>query len=164
VDLREIVSAAHSALQALIESRRLDVTFKVPRYPVVVHGDARQLERVVSNLVSNAVKFTEDGGIVRCTLRQIGRNARLEVSDNGIGIPEDEQDKLFTRFFRSSTAQEHAIPGSGLGLTIVASIVRGHGGKLSVVSAHMDGATFTVDLPVNARRPGLTGIPDQPRR
>jgi signal transduction histidine kinase len=164
VDLREIVSSAHSALRALIDSRRLDVTFKVPSHPVLVHGDARHLERVVSNLVSNAVKFTEDGGTVRCTLRQIGRMARLEVSDNGIGIPVDEQDKLFTRFFRSSTAQEQAIQGSGLGLTIVESIVRGHGGKISVVSAHMDGATFTVDLPLNARRPSLANIPDQPTR
>ena len=70
------------------------------------------------------------------------------MSDNGLGIPEAEQARLFTRFFRSSTAQEHAIQGSGLGLTIVDSIVQIHGGEISVDSEHMVGSTFTVNLPL----------------
>ena len=84
---------------------------------------------------------------------------RLAVSDNGLGIPEEEQPELFTRFFRSSTAHEHAIPGSGLGLTIVDSIVQGHGGDISVVSEHMAGSTFTVNLPANGLRAWLTNRP-----
>ena len=79
------------------------------------------------------------------------------MSDNGIGIPEAEQRDLFTRFFRSSTATEHAIQGSGLGLAIVQSIARGHGGEVSVRSAHLQGATFTVELPLAHRgAPRLT--------
>ena len=70
------------------------------------------------------------------------------MADNGLGIPEAEQHDLFTRFFRSSTAHEHAIQGSGLGLTIVDSIVKGHDGDISVVSGHLDGSTFTVTLPL----------------
>lgn len=162
VDLCEVVSSAQSALLVLIEARHLEVSFEVPPSRLVVRGDARHLERLVSNLVTNAMKFTADGGRVRCSLQLIGGIARLEVSDSGIGIPKAEQGDLFTRFFRSSTAQEHAIPGSGLGLTIVESIVRSHGGKISVASAHMRGATFTVDLPLKASQANLTNLPVRP--
>ncbi len=152
VDLREVVESAHAVLLAVIDSSHLDVQFEVPPDPVIVHGDARHLERMLTNLVTNAVKFTDPGGHVSCTLTVIGTKARIEVRDTGIGIPLSEQDQLFTRFFRSSTAQEQAIPGSGLGLTIVDTIVRGHGGTISVVSAHMQGTTFTVDLPLIVAR------------
>ena len=117
---------------------------------MTVSGDLRSLESLVSDLVSNAVKFTEDGGWVRCVLDVDDGHARLVVSDNGLGIPEAEQRDLFTRFFRSTTAHEHAIQGSGLGLTIVDSIVKGHGGEIAVVSEHMVGSTFTVHLPLVA--------------
>ena len=115
-DLVDVVWAAQAALEPLIDSRDLAVTFETPPEPVEMRGDARSLESVVSNLVTNALKFTEDGGWVHCTLRVVDGRARLEVSDNGLGIPEAEQRDLFTRFFRSSTAQERAIQGSGLGL------------------------------------------------
>ncbi len=151
VDLVEVVLAAQTALHAPIEGRRLEVTFEMPPAPVVIDGDARHLERLVSNLLTNAVKFTEDGGWVRCTLHSEGGMARLAVSDNGIGIPEDEQAQLFTRFFRSSAAQRQEIAGSGLGLSIIASIADNHGGKVSVVSAQDHGTTFVVDLPLQLR-------------
>ncbi len=148
VDLCEVLSSAHFALQSVISARELDVTFETPAHPVVISGDARNLERMVTNLVSNAVKFTSDGGWVRCRLREVDGVAQLEISDNGLGIPEDEQGELFTRFFRSSTALKHAIQGTGLGLTIVASIAHSHDGDVTVVSAHMGGTTFTVKLPM----------------
>ena len=143
-----VVSAAQATLQPVYGTRLLEVTFAVPSTPVMRAGDPQSLEWLVSNLVSNAVKFTGDGGWVRCTLEVDDDQARLEVSDNGLGIPEAEQRDLFTRFFRSTTAHEHAIQGSGLGLTIVDSIVQGHGGEISVRSEHMVGSTFTVHLPL----------------
>ncbi len=103
---------------------------------------------VVANLLGNAVKFTLAGGWVRCRLGVDGARAVLEVSDNGLGIPDEEQQALFTRFFRASPAHTHAIQGSGLGLTIVSSIVKSHGGEISVVSEHLRGSTFTVSLPL----------------
>jgi signal transduction histidine kinase len=156
VDLGEVVRAAGSALAGLFESRRLEVTFEVPATPVVMAGDARYLERLVSNLLTNAVKFTADGGWVRCILRRDGGTARLEVKDNGIGIPEAEQGDLFTRFFRSSTARRKSIPGSGLGLNIIESIAHNHGGTVSVVSAPGRGSTFVVELPLLALGTTLT--------
>ena len=147
VDLRDVVSSARRALQPWIEGRRLTTRFHLPTTPIVVEGDAVQLEQVVCNLVSNALKFTEDGGTVECALDIEGPQARLTVSDDGIGIPENEQPGLFTRFFRSSTATDRAIQGTGLGLSIASSIVRSHGGAISVVSAPGVGTQVRVDLP-----------------
>jgi signal transduction histidine kinase len=148
VDLGKVVLAAQYALERAIAAKRLDVTFEIPSGPTIIRGDAANLESLVTNLVSNALKFTNEGGWVRCALQVVSGTAQLTVSDNGLGIPLAEQRDLFTRFFRSSTAQEHAIQGSGLGLTIVDSIVQSHGGDISVVSEHLGGSTFTVNLPL----------------
>ena len=148
VDLGEVVAAVRSSLATVIADRHLVVTFEIPDQPVVVHGDAPDLEAVVSNLVSNALKFTEDGGWVRCVLDLESETARIEVTDNGIGIPWAEQASLFTRFFRSSSAQQQHIQGSGLGLAIVRGIVESHGGDVRVVSEHRRGSSFTVNLPL----------------
>ena len=151
VDLTKAVLEAEYTLERAIAARDLDVSFEIPSEPVIVLGDAANLESLVTNLVGNALKFTKDGGWVRCTLSASHGTARLTVSDNGLGIPLAEQRDLFTRFFRSSTAQEHAIQGSGLGLTIVDSIVQRHGGDISVASQHLSGSTFTVNLPLANR-------------
>lgn len=153
LDLRHVVSRAREALGPMLAGRTLDMRFHVPDGTVPVLGDAGQLERVVLNLVGNAVKFTEDGGRVECTLSTADGLAEVRVSDTGIGIPEEEQGALFTRFFRSSTAQERAIQGTGLGLSIVQSIVHSHGGEISIRSAHLVGTEVRVRLPlVPARR------------
>lgn len=151
VDLRDVISSARRALQPGIDARRLTTRFHLPAVPIIVAGDAGQLEQVVCNLVSNALKFTEDGGTVECALDTEGLRARLTVSDDGIGIPVNEQPGLFTRFFRSTTATDRAIPGTGLGLSIAASIVRSHGGDISVVSAPGRGTQVMVDLPTLAQ-------------
>jgi PAS domain S-box-containing protein len=152
IDLRTVVDRAHDALAPMLIGRYLDVRFDVPDEPVPVLGDPGQLERVVVNLVGNSVKFTEDGGRVNCSLSVAGDVAELEVSDTGIGIPEDEQSALFTRFFRSRTAKERAIPGTGLGLSIVQSIVHGHGGEVAIRSRHLVGTEVRVVLPLLSGR------------
>ena len=162
LDLGAVVRAAQHTLEPVIAARRLTVTFEIPAEPVPVLGDAGELEAVVVNLMTNALKFTKDGGWVTCELRAFGGAAHLEVSDNGLGIPQTEQRDLFTRFFRSSTAQEHAIQGTGLGLTIVDSIVQSHGGEISVESAHLEGSTFSVVLPLGVVAP-TRPVPQQRR-
>jgi PAS domain S-box-containing protein len=155
VDLCDVVTSARKTLDPLVAKRRLDLTFAAPDRPVVVRGDRVQLARVVFNLVSNAIKFTEDGGVIRCELGVDSGEAVLEVRDNGIGIPRGEQGKLFTRFFRSTSARKGAMQGTGVGLAIVASVLQEHGGTISVVSDHRCGARFVVRLPLAAtsRRP-----------
>lgn len=147
VDLRDVVGATQESLRPVISVRGLDVTFEVPDEPVLVRGDRAELESMVLNLMSNAVKFTADDGWARCRLQRVGGEANLEISDNGLGIPADEQRELFSRFFRSTTARSEAIPGTGLGLSIVKTIVESHGGQISVESTHLEGTTFAVTLP-----------------
>jgi PAS domain S-box-containing protein len=148
IDVGIVVNRAREALAPMLAGRNLDVRFQVPHRPITVLGDPWQLERVVINLVGNAVKFTEDGGRVHCALSTGDGVAQLEISDTGIGIPEDEQGALFTRFFRSSTAQERAIQGTGLGLSIVQSIVHSHGGEVAIRSRHLVGTEVRVILPL----------------
>lgn len=148
LDLGAVLVSAQISLGPLIAARLLMVTFNIPAEPVLVRGSVVDLEAMLVNLLSNALKFTADGGWVSCTLSAVNSSARVEVSDNGLGIPSREQSDLFSRFFRSSTAQQHAIQGTGLGLTIVQSIVKHHGGEISVQSEHLQGSTFTVDLPL----------------
>jgi signal transduction histidine kinase len=112
-----------------------------------VRGDAAQLERVMLNLVSNAVKFTPEGGRVDIGAVRCDDIVRLTVADTGIGIPLDEQSRLFTRFFRSSNAEAHAAPGTGLGLAIVKKLVDAHDGAISIESLPDVGTTVTVELP-----------------
>lgn len=159
LNLGDIIRGAQEALEPVITASQLSVTFTIPPDPVTVQGSRADLEALVMNLLTNALKFTEAGGWVTCELSALGRTACIEVSDNGLGIPLTEQHDLFTRFFRSTTAQEHAIQGTGLGLSIVDSIIRNHGGDISVDSEHLKGTTFTVNLPLIAQPSGsLSGV------
>ena len=148
VDLRDTARGALEAVGPLLADRRLELDPHLGDERLVVIGDGGHLERVAINLVANAVKFTPDGGVIGVRVGSSRGGAFLEVSDTGIGIPEDELPQLFDRFFRSSAAQELEIPGTGLGLSIVKTIVTSHGGHIDVRSTPGQGSTFRVELPL----------------
>jgi signal transduction histidine kinase len=156
LDLRTCAGEALDNLQPLLRDRDLAVELVLDAEPLVVLADAAQIERLLANLLGNAVKFTPDGGSVTVTVGRAGRLATLAVADTGMGVPEDEQDQLFSRFFRSSTAQRRAIPGTGIGLSIVRAIASQHGGSVSAVSKEGVGSTFTLSLPLQG---AVTPIP-----
>jgi signal transduction histidine kinase len=110
-------------------------------------GDRDRFGQMIDNLISNALKFTPDGGRVDVTLTDRGDHACLEVADTGMGIPDAEQQRLFERFFRASSATSRAVPGAGLGLTIVKTIVEAHGGTVGLTSTEHEGTTVRVELP-----------------
>jgi signal transduction histidine kinase len=116
--------------------------------PLWVLGDRPQLLRVADNLVTNAIKFTPDGGSVRLLARSEGGSAALEVADTGVGIPRAEQADVFNRFFRGTSATEKAIPGSGLGLAISQVIAEAHGSSIEVESTPGAGSAFRLTLPL----------------
>jgi PAS domain S-box-containing protein len=163
VDLAGVVRAAEDTARVTADARGVSVTVEVPDGGLVIRGDALRLGQACDNLVSNAVKFTPGGGQVTLRLRAGWQDdtgtvtespppgarpvAQLSVSDTGMGIPSGEQGKLFTSFFRASTARRNAVPGVGLGLTITKAITTAHGGSLDVVSAEGAGTTFTMTLP-----------------
>ena len=115
-----------------------------------VFGDERRLLQVLSNLGSNAVKFTHPTGEVTLWARAEGANIVFGVTDNGIGIAEEDRKQIFTKFFRSREASKWKIPGTGLGLCIARRIVEAHGGTIECESQPEEGATFRVTLPAFA--------------
>ncbi len=147
LDLRETVHDSAAILDELLTGRELDVNMNLSPSPVPVYGDRAAMERVLVNLLSNAVKFTPGEGRITVTVAADDGRAVLTVSDTGIGIGEEDQARLFNRFFRAEEANRMAIPGSGLGLSIVHAIVSGHGGVVGVESTPGGGTTISVSLP-----------------
>ncbi|HEY8722563.1 MAG TPA: ATP-binding protein [Gaiellaceae bacterium] len=145
--LDEIVRDAVESSGALARSREVSLVAEVDPMPPV-SGDKERLSQLVGNLISNALKFTPAGGSVIARAFVDGGRAVVEIADTGIGIPPAEQSRLFQRFFRSSTATEQAIPGTGLGLVISRAIAEAHGGTIDVTSVPGEGTTFRVELPL----------------
>jgi len=123
--------------------------------PSPISGDRRRLMQVLDNLVSNAVKFTEEGGTVTVSVAANGNSTTCVVADTGIGIPSDEQGQIFSRFFRASTATQRAIPGTGLGLAISRALVEQHGGTISLESREDEGTRVTMTLPAQRPEQGI---------
>ncbi|HEX7526524.1 MAG TPA: PAS domain-containing sensor histidine kinase, partial [Gaiellaceae bacterium] len=117
---------------------------------LLMTGDPGRIGQVIDNLVSNALKFTPAGGRVELLASEQETGVRIEVADTGMGIPADEQERLFDRFFRTARVQNEAIAGAGLGLSIAKAIVEAHNGHISCCSVEGEGTTFTVDLPATA--------------
>jgi signal transduction histidine kinase len=145
--LDEVAREAVESNAALARSREINLRSEIGDIPAV-WGDRDRLAQLVSNLISNALKFTPAGGTVTVRVFLDAHNAVLEVADTGIGIPKGEQERLFQRFFRSSTATEQAIPGTGLGLVISKAIAEAHAGSISVESDTGAGTCFRVELPL----------------
>ncbi|HUY40484.1 MAG TPA: ATP-binding protein [Candidatus Dormibacteraeota bacterium] len=142
VDLGAFVARCVHAVAG--ESAR--VTLELPAEPVSVSCDGNRFRHVIDNVVQNALKYSE--GPVHVAVHAEGNEARIDVTDRGIGIPRDELTALFTRFGRASNARRRGIAGSGVGLYISKKIVDAHRGTVSVRSIEDEGTTFTVALPL----------------
>ncbi|MFZ5848134.1 MAG: sensor histidine kinase [Actinomycetota bacterium] len=145
-DLSDVVRHAVEAVRRKADAGAVKLHASIQQIPDVVVDPAR-MGQVVDNLVSNAVKYTLSGGEVAVWFAVEGDEVVLEVRDTGIGIPEEDLAKLYTRFFRARTAEERAIPGVGLGLVITRAIVEAHGGAIELQSAEGVGTTARVRLP-----------------
>ncbi|HEX2194400.1 MAG TPA: ATP-binding protein [Candidatus Limnocylindria bacterium] len=146
-DLREPVRAVVEAHSEQADAAGVSLALQVPAEPVMLRFDRERVVQLLSNLVGNAVKFTQRGGEVVVDLVDRGDEAVLEVRDSGPGIPEQDLPLVFDRFFRGTNVGEARASGSGLGLAIARSIVEMHGGTIGVSSLLGRGATFTVRLP-----------------
>ncbi len=151
LDLREVMLAACEVVTPSAERAGVRCHQVLPHGATPFVGDRDQLERVLVNLMGNAVKFSTAGDRVVARLAVVDGHYLIEISDTGIGIPIEEQGRLFTRFFRSSTALDRAIQGSGLGLSIAKAIVERHGGSIRVESEPDVGTIMSVSLPCPTR-------------
>jgi signal transduction histidine kinase len=146
VDLVPLVERAVAVTAPAAATAKVGLHTEV-RGPLPLRADPGQLDRVLMNLLTNAVKFTPAGGTVHLLARRAGDEVVLTVTDTGMGIPAGEQKALFTRFFRASNAVRQAVPGTGLGLAIVGTVVDNHGGRIVVESVEGAGTTVTIRLP-----------------
>jgi two-component system sensor histidine kinase BaeS len=150
-DLADIVATAVDTQASRFEAAGITVARALT--PVEVLADPGRLHQVVTNLLTNALKFTPPGGQVHVQAGPAGANAVLEVADTGVGIPADELPRIFDRFWRGQRASQ--VSGSGIGLTVAAQIARAHGGELSASSVPGHGTRLTLTLPRSyARRTG----------
>lgn len=145
LDLGSVVASAVRAMDPVAAGKHVELTFTSEDVTTV--GDRRQLERAFINVISNAVKFTPQGGRVAVRVNAYGGRAHVEVADTGVGIPSDEIDSVFDRFYRASTAERADIPGTGLGLPLVREVIVAHGGDVHVRSTVGVGTNFVLELP-----------------
>jgi signal transduction histidine kinase len=148
VDLVKFMSEVTRDLLPAMTDRDLELSVDLPEGPIRAFIDSDRMQQVLHNLLENAIRYTEAGGKVRVRLTSAPGEARIEVSDTGIGIPEANLTHVFERFFRSDRARRAHPGGSGLGLSIVRWIVEAHKGTVSVHSTVGKGTTFTVTLPL----------------
>jgi signal transduction histidine kinase len=146
-DLADITRTAVMELTLTALQRQQKLMYDDLATSFYVRGDPQRLYQVVSNLVSNAIKYTQAGGEVTVTVRDQEEQIRLDVRDTGPGISPEAQARIFERFYRApSVAADDR--GTGLGLALVKSIVEQHGGRVWVASVVGQGSTFSVSLPV----------------
>jgi signal transduction histidine kinase len=145
-DLLSIVASAVEDAQVLAERKGVQISVSASPIPYVM-ADVEKLSQVFSNLVSNAIKYTEKGGQITITAARNNSGARITVADTGVGIASEDLPKIFTKFYQASNVSKAGAKGTGLGLALVKAFVEGHGGTVSVASTINVGTTFTVDLP-----------------
>ncbi|MBC3537294.1 sensor histidine kinase [Megasphaera hominis] len=152
VHLKPIVQDVASFMEPVLLEKQITVHCTLA--DVTVWGDEGRLREVVVNLVDNAVKYNRPGGHVYVSLREEEQRVLLQVTDTGIGIPEDKQKRVFERFYRADVSHSDKIEGSGLGLSIVKHIVDQHQGRISLTSKENSGTRITVSFPAYREQNG----------
>jgi two-component system, OmpR family, sensor histidine kinase SenX3 len=145
VPLNELVTSTFDDVRTDADDRRIRLVHQPTE--LVLLGNPGQIRLALSNLVSNAVRYSENGSTVVVTAQPNGELVELSVSDHGIGMPPAELDRIFERFYRVDRARPRATGGTGLGLSIVKHVAASHGGEVRVHSVEGEGSTFTLTLP-----------------
>jgi signal transduction histidine kinase len=146
--LGNLVSEVIVSLLPQIEAKEINLTVEVSPDLPAVWGDRTRIIQILTNLVTNAYKYTPKGGRIAITTQWVDDSAQVDVADTGIGIAPQDQEKLFTRFFRADHPEIRRVTGTGLGLSITKSIVEMHGGRIWVESQLGKGSTFSFTLPL----------------
>ena len=146
-DLYQIAETTVGILESAAEQKNVTVHVDIPSTEQYVHADSHLLEHVMSNLVTNAIKYNRRGGDVFIKARDAGAMVRIDVEDTGIGIPQEAQHRVWERFYRVEQRNHREVEGTGLGLAIVKGVIERHGGQIRLQSTEGQGSTFTFTLP-----------------
>jgi signal transduction histidine kinase len=150
VDLNDLLAAQVTLYSAQSEDHAL--RFEPAGEPLLIKGDRDRLAQVIGNLLSNGIKYSPDGGEVEVGAGRIGDEVTVWVRDHGLGIPEEHQDRIFTKFFRGDVGRERGIAGTGLGLVLARQIIEAHGGEVGFESEEGAGSTFWVRIPAATQK------------
>jgi len=148
LSLNQVVTDCVRAARVLAAHKNLRLVTTAEATSIIVSGDDELLKRMLLNLLDNAVKYTPEGGQIAVELAAPNGHARIVVRDTGVGIPAEDQARVFDRFYRVDKARSRALGGAGLGLSIADFVVKAHGGKISVQSSVGRGSEFIVELPI----------------
>ena len=148
IELGGIVGESVGAVREAAKHKEIDINVDVTAAPITVSGDHGQLVSAVTNLLENAVKYTDVGGEVSCRMVSHGTEVAIAVVDTGVGIPQKDHHRVFERFYRVDRGRSSASGGTGLGLAIVRHVAVNHGGRVEVISQEGVGSTFTMILPI----------------
>ena len=153
VSLPAVAQGVVAKLAPLAEEDGLHLHLDLPADLPEIDADRSRLEQVLTNLVENAIKFTPSGGEITVSGVRVGDRVRLTVADTGIGIPPEEQDRVFDRFYQVDSSERRAYRGTGLGLSICKHIVERHNGRIWVESDGVPGhgSRFHLELPIVLR-------------
>ncbi len=148
IDIRETILRSVGSLDSLFSKKGISLSLEIEEGMPPYRANRFLMERMLINLVENSAKYTSENGSVAVRASAPNGTLRIEVEDNGIGIPPEHQERIFERFYRVDKNRSREIGGTGLGLSIVKHIVIQHGGTIDVRSAEGEGSTFTVELPL----------------
>jgi signal transduction histidine kinase len=146
IHLEGLLRETYEILRPQADQERITLEAEIQETLAPVMGDRNQLKRMLLNLITNAIKYNKAGGAVRTRLSRQDQGVQIQIQDTGVGIPEDQINKLFDRYYRVPVSEER-FGGTGLGLTIARRIVQNHAGEISITSKLGEGSTFTVWLP-----------------
>jgi len=146
IDLVDVVKRGCEIFEPLVQEKGLTLELKISCGSLMVHAEPARLQRIVSNLLDNAIKFTPSGGLIIVEIKKVNGRAIVSVTDTGIGIAPAEQAKVFEKFYRVESSRH--LPGNGLGLSYVQAMVRSLGGSIHLESTLGMGTQFTVSLPL----------------
>ncbi|HED38489.1 MAG TPA: HAMP domain-containing histidine kinase, partial [Ignavibacteria bacterium] len=148
-DFIKTVEEVISNVSILAKERNITLEFEKPKeYLDPFVFDANKMPLALQNLIDNAIKYTPPGGNVKVSIEKKGKYIEIRVKDSGVGIPNDQRKRLFSKFFRARNVLRMQTAGSGLGLFIVKNIITRHGGKIDVKSKEGEGSTFYFTLPI----------------
>ena len=130
--------------------KNIEIVFEMPKKEIFIEGDEQRLEQVWTNIISNAIKYTNEGGLITITMKKNSKNIEISIEDTGIGMSKEVVSHIFERFYREDKARN--VEGNGLGLAIVKSIVDLHHGKIDILSQVDVGTNFIVRLPIEKQK------------
>jgi signal transduction histidine kinase len=164
LDLREIAGEAMQVVRPVAGAAH-ELTLETPAAEVMVFGDADRIVTIISNLLENAIKYSPEGGKIRCIVSAADGEAHLQVIDHGVGIAPEDLPRLFSRFERIQNQKTSHVSGAGIGLYLSRELARQHGGDIRAESGAGTGSTFTLVLPLAIARPDaepVTPVMPQP--